>query len=123
MSLRNKKISDIKELIEKLIEFRKARDWEQFHNPKNLAISISLEAAELLENFQWKDLEESIKFAKDNKEKISEEVADLLIYIFYLCNDLGIDFIDAIDKKIEENNKKYPVDKSKGKSNKYNELK
>ena len=109
--------------IRKLLYFRNQRDWEQFHNPKNLAISISLEAAELLENFQWRDLEESIKFARENKEKISEEVADLLIYIFYLCNDLGIDFIDAIDKKIEENNKKYPIDKSKGKSNKYNELK
>ena len=114
---------NLKDLYLKLIMFRRVRDWEQFHNPKNLAISISLEAAELLENFQWKDLEESIKFARENKEKISEEVADLLIYIFYLCNDLGIDFIDAIDKKIEENNKKYPIDKSKGKSNKYNELK
>lgn len=88
-------------LIKKILEFRKTRDREQFHNPKNLAISISLEAAELLENFQWKDLEESIKFARENKEKISEEVADLLIYIFYLCNDLGIDFIGAIDKNID----------------------
>lgn len=113
---------NLKKVIGEIIDFRKRRDWEQFHNPKNLAISISLEASELLENFQWRDLEESIKFAKENKEKISEEVADLLIYIFYLCNDLGIDFIDAIDKKIEKNNKKYPVDKSKGKSNKYNEL-
>ena len=114
---------NLKKVIDKIIKFRTARDWEQFHNPKNLAISISLEAAELLENFQWRDLEESLKFATENKEKISEEVADLLIYIFYLCNDLGIDFISAIDKKIEENNKKYPIDKSKGKSNKYNELK
>jgi len=112
----------IEEIIDKIINFRKQRDWDQFHNPKNLAISISLEAAELLENFQWKDLEESIKFAQDNKDKISEEVADLLIYIFYLCHDLGIDFLDAIDKKIKENDKKYPINKSKGKSNKYNEL-
>lgn len=110
-------------LIDKILEFRKKRDWEKFHNPKNLAISISLEAAELLENFQWGNLEESIESAGKNKEKISEEVADLLIYIFYLCNDLEINFIDAIDNKIEKNNKKYPVDKSKGKSNKYNELK
>ena len=85
---------NLENVIQKLVEFRKARDWEQFHNPKNLAISISLEAAELLENFQWKDLDESIQFSKENKKKISEEVADLLIYIFYLCNDLGIDFID-----------------------------
>jgi NTP pyrophosphatase (non-canonical NTP hydrolase) len=114
---------NLKDLYLKLLDFRRDRDWEQFHNPKNLAISISLEAAELLENFQWQNLEESLKFAQENKEKISEEVADLLIYIFYLCNDLGIDFIDAIDKKIEVNSKKYPIDKSKGKSNKYNELK
>ena len=118
----SKKNLIVNNLIEKLILFRKERDWEQFHNPKNLAVSISLEAAELLENFQWRDMEESLKFARENKEKISEEVADLLIYIFYLCNDLGIDFIDAINKKIEENNKKYPVNKSRGKSNKYNEL-
>ena len=119
----NKQNIELKLAIQKLLNFRKYRDWEQFHNPKNLAISISLEAAELLENFQWRDLEESLKFARENKEKISEEVADLLIYIFYLCNDLGIDFVGAIDKKIEENNKKYPVNKSKGKCNKYNELK
>ena len=118
-----KKNNNLDLLLKKILEFRKDRDWEQFHNPKNLAISISLEAAELLENFQWKDLEESLKFAQENKGKISEEVADLLIYIFYLCNDLGIDFMNAIDKKIEVNSKKYPIDKSKGKSNKYNELK
>ncbi|MCL4415731.1 MAG: nucleotide pyrophosphohydrolase, partial [Actinobacteria bacterium] len=69
----------VNNLISKLISFRKLRDWERFHNPKNLAISISLEAAELLENFQWQNLEESLKFASENKEKISEEVADLLI--------------------------------------------
>jgi NTP pyrophosphatase (non-canonical NTP hydrolase) len=117
------KSKDLNSLINEILEFRKERDWEKFHNPKNLAISISLEAAELLEIFQWVNLEESIESAEKNKEKISEEVADLLIYIFYLCNNLGIDFIDALEKKIKKNNKKYPVDKSRGKSNKYNELK
>ena len=110
-------------VLKEIIEFRKKRGWEQFHNPKNLAISISLEAAELLENFQWKNMEESLNYALENKEKISEEVADLLIYIFYLCNDLGIDFKEAIENKISENQKKYPIDKSKGNSLKYNELK
>jgi len=114
---------NLKDLYTKLIKFRKDRDWEQFHNPKNLAISISLEASELLENFQWQNLEESIKSAQENKDKISEEVADLLIYIFYLCNDLDIDFLEAIENKIATNDKKYPVDKSKGNSLKYNELK
>ena len=119
----NKKDKDLQNLFETIISFRKQRDWEQFHNPKNLAISISLEAAELLENFQWKNMEESLKYALENKDKISEEVADLLIYIFYLCNDLGIDFSEAIENKISENQKKYPVNKSKGNSLKYNELK
>lgn len=114
---------DLKKVIDKILDFRQQRDWEQFHNPKNLAISISLEAAELLENFQWKNMEESLKHALENKEKISEEIADLLIYIFYLCNDLGIDFMEAIENKISENQKKYPVNKSKGNSLKYNELK
>ncbi len=117
------KTKNLSSIIEKILKFRKERDWEKFHNPKNIAISISLESAELLENFQWGNLEESVKSALENKEKISDEVADLLIYILYLCNDLGIDFIDAIDKKIKKNNKKYPVERFKGKSNKYNKLK
>lgn len=112
----------INEIIKKLILFRNVRKWKKFHNPKNLAISISLEAAELLEHFQWKNLEESTKFAQENKKKISDEIADLLIYILYLCNDLDINFLEAINRKIEENNIKYPVDKFKGKSNKYNEI-
>ena len=116
-------MDDLNLLLNKILKFRKQRDWQQFHNPKNLAISISLEAAELLENFQWKNMEESLKFALENKEKISEEIADLLIYIFYLCNDLDIDFIEAIENKISKNQKKYPIKKSKGKSLKYNELK
>jgi NTP pyrophosphatase (non-canonical NTP hydrolase) len=116
-------MDDLNLLLNKILKFRKQRDWQQFHNPKNLAISISLEAAELLENFQWKNMEESLKFALENKEKISEEIADLLIYIFYLCNDLDIDFIEAIENKISKNQKKYPIKKSKGNSLKYNELK
>ena len=102
------KYNTLKLLLEKIINFRKERDWEQFHNPKNLAISISLEAAELLEKFQWLNLEESLEFASKNKDKISDELADLLIYIFYLCNDLEIDLIDSIEKKIAENKKKIP---------------
>ncbi len=119
----NEKDTTIQKIIKKIIDFRSKRDWKQFHNPKNLAISISLESAELLENFQWKDLNESIEYAKKNKGKISEEIADILIYIFYLCEDLGIDFIEAIENKIKNNEKKYPVDKSKGNSLKYDELK
>jgi len=118
----NKKF-DLEEIYKIITDFRKKRDWEKFHNPKNLAISISLEANELLEHFQWKDLKESIKYSKSNKDEISSEIADILVYVLYLCNDLDIDISEAIKKKIKENEKKYPVDKSKGNSKKYNQFK
>ena len=114
---------DLEKIYRIITNFREERDWEKFHNPKNLAISISLEANELLEHFQWKDLEESLGYAKNNKDKISSEIVDILVYILYLCNDLNIDLTKAIEKKIEENKAKYPVSKSKGNSTKYNQLK
>ncbi len=110
-------------IMEKIIKFRKARDWEKFHNPKNLAISISLEANELLEHFQWKDFQESIDYAKKHKKEISKEISDIVVYLLYLSHDLGIDLLDSIDKKISENDSKYPINKSKGKSLKYNQIK
>jgi len=118
-----KKIFGLEEIINRVIKFRDDRNWKKFHNPKNLAISISVEANELLEHFQWKDLKESEKYAKNNKDEISTEIADIIIYLLYLCHDLDIDLADSIDKKLKENNSKYPVSKSKGKSLKYNQLK
>lgn len=107
------------EAIQKALKFREERDWEQFHNSKDLAISISLEAAELLENFQWSgtDLE-----ALDKKSKIQDELADVLIYCIYLANQQGIDITEAITNKIDSNAEKYPVDKAKGNSKKYTDL-
>jgi len=122
MSEKNKEFK-LEEIIEKVIKFRDERNWEKFHNPKNLSISISIEANELLEHFQWKDLKESKEYAEKNKSKISSEIADIIIYLLYLCHDLNINLADSIDKKIKENNSKYPVSKSKGKSLKYNQLK
>jgi len=119
----NNKKFNIEEIYKIITEFRKKRDWEKFHNPKNLAISISLEANELLEHFQWKDLEESLEYSKNNKNEISSEIADILTYVLYLCNDLSIDISEVIKKKIKENAKKYPVSKSKGNSKKYNQFK
>jgi len=113
---------DLDGIMEKIIKFRKARDWEKFHNPKNLAISISLEASELLEHFQWLNFQESIKYAKDHKEEISREISDIIVYLLYLSHDLDIDLLDSVDKKISENDSKYPIDKSKGKSLKYNQI-
>lgn len=109
-------------LLKKLLKFRKDRDWKQFHNPKNLAISISIEANEILEHFQWLDLIESKKYAIENKEEIAEEVADVFNYLLLLSHDLKINLIEESVKKIEKNNKRYPVEKSKGSSKKYTKL-
>lgn len=122
MSEKNKEFK-LEEIIKKVIKFRDDRNWKKFHNPKNLAISISIEANELLEHFQWKDLKESKEYAESNRDKISSEVADIIIYLLYLCHDLNINLVDSINKKLKENNSKYPVSKSKGKSLKYNQLK
>ena len=118
-----KKKFGLEEIIRRVIKFRDDRNWKKFHNPKNLAISISVEANELLEHFQWKDLKESEEYAEKYKDKISLEIADIIIYLLYLCYDLKIDLEDSIDKKLKENDSKYPVSKSKGKSLKYNQLK
>jgi NTP pyrophosphatase (non-canonical NTP hydrolase) len=113
-------ISD--ELKQKLIAFRKKRDWEQFHKPKDLAVSLVIEASELLEIFQWKtDMEVSQMLKSDGYEVISEEIADIAIYLTYLCNDLGIDMEDVVSRKLEKNRKKYPSDKVRGSAKKYDE--
>lgn len=121
--MNKKKEFRLEEISKKVIKFRDERKWKKFHNPKNLSISISIEANELLEHFQWKDLKESKKYAKNNKDEISFEIADIIIYLLYLCHDLNIDLVDSIDRKLKENNSKYPISKSKGRSLKYNQLK
>ena len=110
------------EILERLIAFRSERDWEQFHNPKDLAISLSIEASELLEWFQWKT-EDDIKALLNTEKRVAleDEIADVAAYLSYLCHDLGIDINQALAAKIEKNAKKYPVDKVKGRSDKYNE--
>lgn len=104
----------MEEIFEKIIEFQSERDWKKFHTPENLAKSISIEAAELLEHFQW------------GKEydigEVSEELADVLIYSFYMIDALDLDLKDIILKKIKKNAIKYPVEKSKGNTIKYTEL-
>ena len=107
------------EAFDKALAFRADRDWEQFHNLKDLAISLNLEAAELLETFQWSgaDLEVSAK-----KEHMAEELADVLIYAIYFATELGVDIPEIICDKINSNSEKYPVSKFKGASRKYKEL-
>ncbi|MGG7221596.1 nucleotide pyrophosphohydrolase [Bacillus sp. ATD] len=99
-------MSEIKDLINTINEFRDARKWRQYHNPKDLAISISIEAAELLEDFQWKSSEEALKV---NEENIREEIADVLIYSLMLCSDLNMDVKEIIEEKVVKNGRKYPV--------------
>jgi NTP pyrophosphatase (non-canonical NTP hydrolase) len=116
------KSKDIEEMLVKIRKFRDERDWMQFHDPKNMAISIILEASELLEHFQWKTKEETTKYIKTNKESVQDEIADIAIYLFELADNLDIDLIDAMDKKIVKNISKYPVCKSRGNVKKYTEL-
>lgn len=110
---------DFEEAQEMAMQFRRERDWEQFHNPKDLAISVSLEAAELLETFQWSgdDLEVSEK-----RESAADELADVLIYCIYMADALGVDIPDIICNKLEKDGEKYPAGKAKGSAKKYTEL-
>lgn len=106
-------------VIQKILDFRDKRDWKEFHNAKDLAISISLEASELLECFQWKSADEALKI---KHKEIEEEIADIAIYTLMLCDVLDLDITDIIEKKLLLNEVKYPVSKSKGKAKKYDEL-
>jgi len=110
------------ELLEKLIEFRKARDWEKFHTFKNVAVSICLEAAELLEHVQWTPDPDVPEVAARKREEISAEIADIAIYLMYLIHDLGIDIDQAVRKKLACNELKYPISKARGKSLKYTQF-
>jgi len=112
-------MSDFDLLISELEKFRDARDWQKFHNSKDLAVAIAIEAAELNELFLWKTVEESEKV---NRDKLREELADVLAYTLMLAGKHGFDIKDMVLEKIRKNNEKYPVHKSKGTAKKYNEL-
>jgi len=115
-------MSEIRQITEKIKKFRDERDWMQFHDPKNMAVSIMLEASELLEHFQWKTTEEVEKYARQNHSKIKDEIADIALYLFELADNLGISLIDAMEQKLKKNEMKYPVEKSRGKHTKYTKL-
>jgi NTP pyrophosphatase (non-canonical NTP hydrolase) len=107
------------QLIEEILKFRDERNWAQFHNAKDLAVSLSIEASELLENFQWKTSEQAIA---DNLQNIQDEMADVFIYLILLANHLGLDLEKITKNKMEKNALKYPVDKAYGRNKKYTEL-
>jgi dCTP diphosphatase len=109
----------LEELTRLVLQFREERDWKQFHNPKDMALSLSLEAAELLELMQWRNGAELDAHLAASKQRVGEELSDVLGWILLLANDQQIDLADAFAKKIELNKRKYPIDKARGKANKY----
>lgn len=115
-------MSEIQDLTQKIIQFRNERDWEQFHKPKDLAISLSLEAGEVLEHFQWKTEVEIAEYLKTHKEYIADELGDVMNYLLLLSHAAGVDIVQAAANKIKKNAEKYPVDKAKGRHTKYNKL-
>ncbi len=109
------------QLTKRLDRFAKERDWEQFHTPKNLAMALTVEAAELLEHFQWLTAEESAELSAAKKGEVQDELGDLLIYAVRLADRLNIDIIDAAHRKHDKNKDKYPADKVRGSAAKYTE--
>lgn len=109
-------MNDIKEITQALLEFRDERDWAQFHNPKDLALALNIEAGELLESFLWKSAEQA------NEGEIREELADVFAYAFLLADNYGLDVKQIVLEKIKKNAQKYPVEKAKGSAKKYTEL-
>jgi NTP pyrophosphatase (non-canonical NTP hydrolase) len=114
--------SEIRRITEKIRKFRDERDWKQFHNHKDVALSLVLEAAEVLEHFQWKKPEEVDSHAAACKDEIADELADVAIYLLELADNLEIDLSKAIDSKMRKNALKYPVEKARGRHTKYNQL-
>ncbi|MFA7309564.1 MAG: nucleotide pyrophosphohydrolase [Candidatus Paceibacterota bacterium] len=115
-------MADWKDFEKKAIEFRDARDWKQFHNPKDVALSLVLEAAEVMEHFQWKSVEEMDEYVKTHKAEIADELSDVVYWVAVMASDLDIDLPPAFEEKIKKNDKKYPVAKAKGKHTKYTQL-
>lgn len=109
-------MTDTEEIIQALLKFRNDRDWEQFHNPKDLALAINIESSELLELFLWKSADDA------DKEKVKEELADIFSFAFLLSAKYGFDTKEIILNKIKANDTKYPIEKSKGNAKKYDEL-
>ncbi|MES2981136.1 MAG: nucleotide pyrophosphohydrolase [Verrucomicrobiota bacterium] len=111
----------LEDIAAKIRNFRDERDWAQFHNPKDMAIALSIEASELLEHFLWKSPDELESRISEKREEIEEEIADIGIYLTELADILGIDLLAVMEKKIEKNALKYPAQRVKGSSKKYNE--
>lgn len=114
--------ADLHELTRKILEFRDARNWKQFHNPKDMALSLTLEAAELLEHFQWKNGQELDRHVSENRMAIGEELADVLYWVLLMSKDINVDIVGAFENKMKKNAEKYPIEKARNSKEKYSEL-
>ncbi|HEY1169743.1 MAG TPA: nucleotide pyrophosphohydrolase [Verrucomicrobiae bacterium] len=112
----------IQEITAEIRAFRDARDWKQFHSPKDLAVAITAEAGELLQHFVWQSPEQSERRAVERKDEISQEMADVAILLFEMADDIGVDLAQAMRAKIARNEQRYPLEKARGSNKKYNEL-
>ena len=115
-------MTDLQKLQQRVLKFCDERDWRQFHNPKDLAISLLVEATELLDEFKWKDEKAVATHIKENIESVADEVMDVLYHVLLFASDLNIDIDSEFERKMLANEKKYPVEKSKGSRKKYTEL-
>jgi NTP pyrophosphatase (non-canonical NTP hydrolase) len=113
--------SDLLLLRDKMRAFAEARDWDQFHSPKNLSMALMVEVAELIEHFQWLTEAQSFDLAAENKSAVSEELADILLYLVRLSDKLGVDLLEAALRKLEKNAVKYPAELVRGSAKKYSE--
>ena len=109
-------MNDIAALSQRLREFAQARDWEQFHSPKNLAMALIVEAAELVEHFQWMKEDQTYTLSDVQRDEVALEMADIFIYLLRIAERLNIDLAEATNKKIALNDQRYPVEKSKGRA-------
>jgi len=112
---------DFNVLRDRLKAFAEERDWEQFHSPKNLAMALIVEAAELLEHFQWLSPEQSESLPEDKRREVELEMADIFIYLMRMCERLDVDLLQVVEDKIKMNTEKYPADKVRGSAKKYSE--
>lgn len=115
-------MTDFDQLTRRIREFTEARDWQQFHSPKNLAMALIVETAELVEHFQWLTEVQSHTLSPEKLVQVGEELADIQIYLVRIADQLNVNLLDAVDKKIMANAEKYPVEKARGNAKKYNEL-
>lgn len=114
--------ASLAELVLRITAFRDARDWKQFHNPKDMALSLVLEAAEVMEHFQWKNQKEMEEHLQSHKTEIGDELADVLYWVILMSHDFNINVLEALAEKMRKNEEKYPVDQAKGSHKKYSEL-